>query len=139
MMSIFKRKPKTVPVIPEEKLSFFQHWVTKLESTSKQLMWFITFNAIIWVYLSYLLAWFGKEQIAESLSTTVCSTILGAMITYLTTSTIQNISKYNPKVGGTPIDCSTNYEEPLDLGDDPVNTEGPDAEFTDELEEEVVG
>ena len=137
MMWPFKRRRKTIPVIPERRPTLKEHW--NQLTTSKKLVWFLIINAVVWIYCSYLLAWFGREQIAESLSTTVCSTILGAMITYLTTSTIQNISKYNPKVGGTPIDCSTNYEEPLDLGDDPVNTEGPDAEFTDEPEEEVVG
>ena len=37
---------------------------------------------IVWVNLSYILAFLGKEQIAESLSTAAITTILGAFITY---------------------------------------------------------
>ena len=105
-MGIFRRKkklPKTVPVVADDHPSFLERWLKTTSSTAKQLMWFLTVNAVIWIYMSYLLAWFGKDQIAESLSTNVCTVILGGMIGYLTSSTIQNLSKYNPKLGGIPI------------------------------------
>lgn len=46
--------------------------------------WFnrILESSIVWVYLSYALAFMGKEQIAETLSVAAITTILGAFITY---------------------------------------------------------
>ena len=142
MMWPFNRRSKPVPVMPEVRKSFLERWIGTMETSSKQLLWFLMLHACFWIDLSYLLAWCGREQIAEALSTTVCTTILGAIIAYLTTSTVQNISKYNPKFGGSPAPVpSTNYEEPMDPDEDVVLVE-PDNGTTDEPsdnEEEVVG
>ena len=58
-------------------------------------------NSILWIWCSYLLAFLGKEQIAESLSSNVCSVILGQIITYFLTKTVENIFKNN-NFGGKP-------------------------------------
>jgi hypothetical protein len=42
----------------------------------------ILYHGIFWVDISYVLAFMGKEQIAETLSITAITTILGAFITY---------------------------------------------------------
>lgn len=69
-------------------------------NTSKRLVWLLTINGILWIWSSYILAWMGKEQIAESLSSTVCTVILGELMTYLLTKTVENVFRYNPKFGG---------------------------------------
>lgn len=99
-----KNKDGTISVerLEEKDKSFGNLFKKSFSSTSKQIIWMLVVNGILWVWASYILAAFGKEQIAESLSTTVCTTILGATITYLCTATVQNISQYNPLVGGTP-------------------------------------
>lgn len=63
-------------------------------TTSKKIVWFLLINGILWVWASYLLAYLGKDQIAESLSSTICTVILGDVIGYFIKSTIENISKY---------------------------------------------
>lgn len=70
-----------------------------LNTTSKCLIWFFAVNSVLWIWCSYILAWFGRGQIAESLSSNVCSVIIGGLITYLVTKTIENVFKYND-IGG---------------------------------------
>ena len=59
----------------------------------------ITFTVIIhglfMVTFSYILAFMDKMQIAESLSQTVVTEIIGPFAVYGITKTIENISKYN--------------------------------------------
>ena len=51
-------------------------------------------NAIVWVYLSYILAFLGKEDIAEQLSITVVKVIIYTFIPYLCKAFFENICKY---------------------------------------------
>ncbi len=60
----------------------------------KRLLNFIVVNSIIMMYLSYILAWFGKVDIAEDLSKTIVTAVIGVVIPYLITKTVENISKY---------------------------------------------
>ena len=69
-------------------------------STSKKLIWILTINGILWIWCSYILAWFDKVQIAESLSSNVCSVIIGQTLGYFITASVKNIFRYNPKLGG---------------------------------------
>ena len=62
MRRITKRVQKT----------FTKKWVSRL-------LWF----GCIWITLSYVLAFFDKMQIAESLSTTVASVIIATILGYL--------------------------------------------------------
>ena len=71
-----------------------------LQSTSKQLIWLFSINGILWIWCSYILAWFDKVQIAESLSSNVCSVIIGQTLGYFITASVKNIFRYNPKLGG---------------------------------------
>ena len=71
-----------------------------LVHTSKRLVWLLTLHGCAWITASYVLAYLGREQIAESLSSTVCTVILGEMMTYLLTKTVENVFRYNPKFGG---------------------------------------
>ena len=60
----------------------------------------MTINGILWIWCSYLLAWFDKVQIAESLSSNVCNVVIGQTLGYPITKTIENVFRYNPKFGG---------------------------------------
>lgn len=53
-----------------------------LETFTKKAVAVILFVSIIDLQLSYVLAFIGKEQIAESLSSTIADTIVGVMLGY---------------------------------------------------------
>jgi uncharacterized membrane protein (DUF485 family) len=55
----------------------------KLETYTKRLVAIIISVCIIDLQLSYILAFLGKEQIAEKLSIQICITILGTALTYM--------------------------------------------------------
>ena len=55
----------------------------KLETYTKRLVAAIVTVGIIDLQLSYILAFMGKTQIAESLSVQICITILGTALTYM--------------------------------------------------------
>lgn len=63
------------------------------ETYWKRIMTVIVYNAIGWVWCSYILAWFGREQIADDLSKTALSAILGVVVAYACKSTVENVSK----------------------------------------------
>lgn len=62
---------------------------------SKKIVWTLLINSIIWIYLSYILAYLGRTEIAETLSTTVVIQILGVMTIYSLKALLENISKHN--------------------------------------------
>ena len=70
----------------------------------KKILTFILINAIAMMWCSYILAWFGRVDIAESLSETVTTSIVGVVIPYFVTKTIENISKYGSRLNGTTRD-----------------------------------
>ena len=66
-----------------------------LMSTTKQLVWLFSINGILWIWCSYVLAFMDKVQIAESLSSNVCTVVLGQLGMYLITKTVENVFRYN--------------------------------------------
>ena len=83
----------------------------KLMSTSKKIIWLLTINGILWIWCTYLLAWFDKVQIAETLSSNIWTVVLGQTLGYLITSCVSAIFRYNPKFGGEstyPDDLAVN-------------------------------
>lgn len=108
----------------------------KMMSTGKRIIWILTINAVLWVWCSYILAWFDKGQIAEQLSSNVCTVIIGQTLGYLVTSCITGIFRYNPKFGGDSTypddirnreehaannpDCSVDNTEYVDVADETV-------------------
>lgn len=70
--------------------------------TMKAVVWFILVNACAWVWCSYLLAYLGRAQIAESLSQVALTTIIGTLFAYAAKSVVENLSKNNnwPDKGG---------------------------------------
>ena len=71
-----KRKKKNT------KQTFTKVWVNRL-------LWF----ACLWITFSYVLAAFGMVTIAESLSQTACSTIIGVSLGYLCKSYFETKSE----------------------------------------------
>jgi len=55
----------------------------KLETYTKRIVAVIVFVCLIDLQLSYVLAFMDKVQIAETLSTQICLTVLGTVIVYL--------------------------------------------------------
>ena len=61
---------------------------------TKNMVTWIVVNSTIWVYLTYTLAFIGKEQIAETLSGQIVTVIIGTVITYAAKALFENIFKY---------------------------------------------
>ena len=64
-------------------------------TTTKYLVWLCLGNGIAWVWCSYLLAWLGREEIAESLSKAAVTEIGGVVLVYAAKSLFENLSKNN--------------------------------------------
>lgn len=63
--------------------------------TTKKIVWACLINGFAWVWCSYLLAYLGREQIAESLSQVAITEIIGVVLVYCLKSLFENISKNN--------------------------------------------
>ena len=73
---------------------------------SKRLLTKIVNHSLLMMWASYILAWYGKIQIAETLSKTIASAIIAVVVGYLAKSVIENISK-NTTCFGQNIDINT--------------------------------
>ena len=96
-----------------------------MNTTSKLVIWICIITSTVWISLSYVLAFIGREQIAESLSSNVCTVVVGQVIAYFVTKTTENIFRYNPKLGGASeyyedvaarMEHQNTAEEPPDAG-----------------------
>ena len=65
------------------------------DSFMKLITFVVIMHGLTMVTLSYILAFMDKMQIAESLSQTVVTEIIGPFTVYGITKTIENVSKYN--------------------------------------------
>lgn len=65
------------------------------DSFMKVMTFVVIMHGLTMVSLSYLLAFMDKEVIAEGLSQTVVTEIVGPFTVYGITKTIENVSKYN--------------------------------------------
>ena len=54
----------------------------KKATTMKVIVWVCLLNGLAWVWCSYILAWMGREQIAESLSQVALTEIIGVVLVY---------------------------------------------------------
>lgn len=78
---------EAVPASSEKK----DRWFTFM----KVIVFFCLLNGIAWVWCSYILAWQGKEQIAESLSQVALTEIIAVVLVYAAKSIFENLSKNN--------------------------------------------
>lgn len=63
--------------------------------TMKRFVWACVINGFAWVWCSYILAWMGREQIAESLSQVALTEIIGVVLVYAIKAAVENLSKNN--------------------------------------------
>lgn len=82
------------------------------QSYAKIAINFVLINSILMMWCSYILAWFDKISIAESLSSTVADVIVGTIIAYLCTKTIENVSKYGSRLNGTAKEDTEEVDAP---------------------------
>ena len=64
------------------------------KSYTKIIVSIIVINAIGWVWCSYYLAYLGRYEIAQSLSQTAITTILGTVVTYCLKALVENVNKH---------------------------------------------
>ena len=64
-----------------------------LDSFTKIAVMVVLINACAWVWCSYILAYLGRFEIAESLSQTAVTAILGVFISYAVKSGMENLNK----------------------------------------------
>ncbi len=64
-----------------------------LDSFTKIAVMVVLVNACAWVWCSYILAYLGRFEIAESLSQTAVTAILGVFISYAVKSGMENLNK----------------------------------------------
>ncbi len=65
----------------------------KIDSFTKLAVALILVNACAWVWCSYILAYLGRYEIAESLSQTAVTAIIGTFISYAVKSVVENVNK----------------------------------------------
>ena len=101
-MTLIKRKKK--------KASF--------KTTTKRALWFCLANGISWVWCSYVLAFLGREQIAEDLSKVAVTQIIGVFLVYALKSLLENFSKNNKWPDKPTVEIETETDE--DPEEEPV-------------------
>ena len=62
------------------------------------------------MWCSYVLAWFEKAEIAETLSKTIATVIIGTVIPHLITKTVENVSKYGSRLNRTTSNFDDSYK-----------------------------
>lgn len=67
----------------------------KKHETGKRIVWACLINGFAWVWCSYLLAYLGREQIAETLSQVAITEIIGVVLVYCIKALFENLSKNN--------------------------------------------
>jgi len=64
-------------------------------TTTKRIIAFCLINGVLWVWCSYLLAYLGREEIAESLSQAAVTEIIGVVLVYCCKALFENLAKHN--------------------------------------------
>lgn len=77
------------------------------QTFTKRAVTIILVAAIIDLQLSYILAFMGREQIAESLSSTIADTIIGVMLGYFLKALFETFFEEREKRLNKQIDSKT--------------------------------
>lgn len=94
-----KKKKKKVK-LTSRIAKFFKSIAAKREKEySKRLLTRIVNSSILMMWGTYVLAWYGKTEIAETLSKTIAASIIAVVVGYLAKSVIENISKHTDTFG----------------------------------------
>lgn len=81
---------------------------------SKRALTKILDNCLLMMWGTYILAWFDKAAIAESLSETIATTIIAVMVGYFVKATFENISK-NTTAFGHNVPQITTHEDNTEI------------------------
>lgn len=65
------------------------------KTTTKKVVGVCLLNGCLWVWCSYLLAYLGRAEIAESLSKVAITEIIGVVLIYCLKSLFENLSMNN--------------------------------------------
>lgn len=65
------------------------------ETNTQRLVWWFAIHSTIWIYMSYILAYLGRADIAESLSKVIVTEIIAVIIGYMCKAVIENVFKHN--------------------------------------------
>ncbi len=84
-------------------------------TTTKRIVWWCVINGVGWVWASYLLAYLGRVQIAETLSVTAVTEIVAVVLTYALKSLLEKRDGFGA-VGKKEKDEDT--EDIDDIGED---------------------
>lgn len=76
------------------------------KETSKRVVWACLINGFAWVWCSYILAYIGREQIAETLSQVAITEIISVVLIYCLKALFENISKNNNWPDKHKMNCS---------------------------------
>lgn len=64
------------------------------KTTTHKIVWLCLINGILWVWCSYVLAWFGKTEIAQELSVAAVTEIVGVVLVYCTKALFEKTKKF---------------------------------------------
>ena len=79
---------------------------------TKAILTFVLINSELQIWASYVLAYLGREAIAESLSEQVVIVIIGGLIPYFAKSLIENLSKRTTLFGkNLPYENASGLED----------------------------
>ena len=81
-----------------------------LETFTKKAVAIILVVSLIDLQLSYILAFMGKEQIAEALSSTIAETVIGVMLGYFLKSLFETFFEEREKRLNKTIDMQQSDE-----------------------------
>lgn len=82
-----------------------------LESNTQRLVWWFTIHSTIWIYMSYILALIGRDDIAESLSKVIVTEIIAVLLGYMFKAVIENVFKNNEFTGVKKKKIDTNKRD----------------------------
>lgn len=74
--------------------SKFCKWLEKRTNTER-IVWACLLHGFLWVDCSYLLAWFGRAEIAQDLSREAVTAIISTVLIYAVKEGSANFSKFN--------------------------------------------
>lgn len=81
------------------------------ESNTQRLVWWFTIHSTIWIYMSYILALIGRDDIAESLSKVIVTEIIAVLLGYMFKAVIENVFKNNEFTGVTKKKIDVNKRD----------------------------
>lgn len=67
----------------------------KDRTNTEKITWACLVHGFLWVDCSYLMAWFSRSDIAESLSKVAITEIIGVVLVYALKEGVANLSKNN--------------------------------------------